>query len=98
MRALRYAPEGERRAFQERLVCFQSRIRVIDYKLGEIETDEEPSRARVRVLVTGHGWRDLTTWESLWEETWTFERQRWTLRLDFEPFASLPAACEAASR
>lgn len=98
MRALRYASEGERRAFQEKLRCFQSRTRVLDYKMGEIETDEDPSRVRVRVLVTCHGWSDLTAWESLWEETWTFEHQRWTLRLDFEPFASLPAACEAAPR
>jgi len=98
LRVLRYAPEGERRAFQERLRCFQSRIRVLDYKLGEIETDGDSSKAQVRVLVTGHGWTDLTAWESLWEETWTLENQRWTLRLDFEPFASLPAACEAASR
>lgn len=98
LRALRYAPEGERRVFEERLRCFQSRIRVIDSQLGEIQTDKDPSKARVRVLVTGHGWTGLTTWESLWEETWTFENQRWVLRLDFEPFASLPAACEGASR
>jgi len=99
LRALRYAPEGERRAFQVRLRCFQSRFRVIDYKLGEMETDKDSSKkAQVRVLVTGHGWTDLTAWESLWEETWTFEDQRWSLRLDFEPFASLPAACEAGAR
>jgi hypothetical protein len=96
-RALRYLPPDQRSRSQALLNCFYRRIRVLEYRLGELESTGDPKEAKISVQVTSQAWNDLAAREFLWEEQWVFADQGWNVRLDFEPFLGLETDCTPVS-
>ena len=95
--AVSFLPPDERSRSQTLLDCFFGRIRIVDFRLGEIQSTGNPEIAKISVQGTSQPWNDLSTRDFLWEEKWMFLDQRWKVRLDFEPFLRLERDCPVVS-
>lgn len=93
--ALRFVPADERDAWEEAFSCIFEKRRWLDYRVELMDFGEENREAQVRVRWTSHPLDSLAVTESLWKESWTFNRnkQRWSLEAGPSSLEGLPEDC-----